>query len=157
MSAELVSAPEPVSTWDGQAAQVLDAAVVPVGAQQVSSLTGSVFSQPASAPACNPLFDHAGYWVVPGRPQAIASFLESHAPAWIPNLGYGSGGVKGSIDFYTVLDSVVGPGWNSADELTFVVAAHGTGSTGIRADAEVVPSGAECISAEVARARSTPR
>ena len=71
------------------AERMLDAAVVPPGSVQVFFLPGGAFAQPPQEPACAPLIDQTRYWIVPGDPQDIASFLRAHAPPGIPSHGAG--------------------------------------------------------------------
>ena len=123
---------------------MLDAAIIPPGAVQVPSLPGSVFAQPFQHPACTPLVDEARYWEVPGNPQDIASFLKAHTPSWIPNSGSGSGGPSSKPTFYGVFDVPRAKGWSSSAQLDFTVAALRGRTTGIRADAEVIPPRSSC-------------
>jgi len=127
------------------AERMLDAAIVPPGSVQVFSLPGSVFAQPSEEPGCTPLIDQPRYWMVPGDPQDIASFLRAHAPPGIPNNGTGqlsTGG--GQTISYDVLDTERGNSGGSPADLDFTVAALGAGMAGIRADAEVIPGDATC-------------
>jgi hypothetical protein len=127
------------------AERMLDAAVVPPGSVQVFFLPGGVFSQPSQGLACAPLIDQTRYWMVPGDPRDIASFLRAHTPPGIPysSTGWlGTGG--GQTISYDVLDRERGNSGGSPAELDFTVAALGAGMAGIRADAEVVPAGATC-------------
>jgi hypothetical protein len=127
------------------AQRMLDAAIVPPGSVQVFFLPGSVFAQPSEEPGCTPLIDQTRYWMVPGDPQDIASFLRAHAPPGIPNNGTGqlsTGG--GQTISYDVLDTERGNSGGSPADLDFTVAALGAGMAGIRADAEVIPGGATC-------------
>jgi hypothetical protein len=127
------------------AERMLDAAIVPPGSVQVFSLPGGVFAQPSQQPGCTPLIDQARYWMVPGDPQGIASFLQAHAPPGIPNKSVGwSGTGGGQTASYDVLDAERGNSGGSPAELDFTVAALGAGMAGIRADAEVVADGATC-------------
>ena len=127
------------------AARMLDAAVVPPGSVQVFFLSGGVFAQPSQQPDCTPLIDQARYWMVPGDPQDIASFLRAHTPPGIPNNGTGQLSTgSGHTISYDVLDTEQGNSGDSPADLDFTVAALGAGITGIRADAEVVPGGATC-------------
>jgi len=93
-----------------------------------------------------PLVDESAYWTTPDSPQDVVSFLEANAPAWIPNEGSGVLGGPAGIISYGVIDHAVGPGWDR-DQLVFTVAVTGDGSTGIRADAEVIPPNAMCVTA----------
>lgn len=127
------------------AERMLDAAVVPPGSVPVFFLPGGVFSQPSQGLACAPLIDQTRYWMVPGDPRDIASFLRAHTPPGIPysSTGWlGTGG--GQTISYDVLDRERGNSGGSPAELDFTVAALGAGMAGIRADAEVVPAGATC-------------
>jgi len=127
---------------------MLDAAILPSGAQEVASLPGSIFAQPSLQPGCDPLVDETLYWQVSGAPQDVASFLAAHAQSWMSSPGSGQGGnVNGGPTSYFVFDSPKGTDWNSSDMLDFTVAGLPTGETGIRADAEVVPPGSSGVSA----------
>jgi hypothetical protein len=109
-------------------------------------LTGSAFAEPPQSPRCRPIVDETSYWAVPENPQDVVGFLKSHAPRWIPNKGSGSYTDKGAVVSSFVTDYVVKSGWNTNDQLDFSVASVGQGSSGIRADAEVVPPDASCQS-----------
>jgi hypothetical protein len=127
------------------AERMLDAAIVPPGSVQVFSLPGGVFAQPSQQPACTPLIDQTRYWMVPGDPQHIASFLREHPPPGIPNNGAGWLSTAGGQTIsYDVTDAERGNNAGSPAELDFTVAALGAGMAGIRADAEVVADGATC-------------
>jgi len=127
------------------AERMLDAAVVPPGSVQVFFLPGGVFAQPSQEPACAPLIDQTRYWIVPGDPQDIASFLRAHAPPGIPNNGAGQLSTAGGQTIsYDVIDAERGNSGGSPAELDFTVAALGAGMAGIRADAGVVPADATC-------------
>ncbi len=140
------NAPTPAPDPEGQAEQMLDAAIVPSGAQQVASLPGTAFAQPGQHPACNPLVGETRYWQVSGAPQDVAAFLAAHAPSWITNSGTGQSGNNGENTSYIVFDTPAGDtGWNSSNTLVFTIAALPEG-TGIRADAEVIPPGSSCVS-----------
>jgi hypothetical protein len=137
------SAPKAASNSPAQ--EMLDAVVVPAGAQQVSTLPGGVFSQPFEQPGCSPLIDNAREWELGGEPQNVAAFLVAHPPPGIPNTSRGWAGNGGVTTSYDVADTPSGPDWTSNDQLAFTIAALGDGRTGIRADAEVVPAGAICM------------
>lgn len=127
------------------AERMLDAAIVPPGSMQVFFLPGGVFAQSSQQPGCTPLIDQARYWMVPGDPQAITSFLRGHAPPGIPNQSAGRLGTgSGQTISYDVLDTERGNSGGSPADLDFTIAALGAGITGIRADAEVVAGGATC-------------
>lgn len=127
------------------AERMLDAAVVPPGSVQVFFLPGGAFAQPSQEPACAPLIDQTRYWIVPGDPQDIASFLRAHAPPGIPGHGAGQLSMAGGQTIsYDVIDAEGGNSGGSPAELDFTVAALGAGMAGIRADAEVVPADATC-------------
>lgn len=127
------------------AERMLDAAVFPPGSMQVFFLPGDVFAQPSEQPACTPLIDQAWYWIVPGDPQDIASFLQAHPPPGIPNTGAGQLNTAGGQTIsYDVLDAERGNSGGYPAELDFTVAALGAGMAGIRADAEVIPADATC-------------
>jgi hypothetical protein len=127
------------------AERMLDAAVVPPGSVQVFFLPGGVFAQPSQEPAYAPLIDQTRYWIVPGDPQDIASFLRAHAPPGIPNNGADQLSMAGAQTIsYDVIDAERGNSGGSPAELDFTVAALGAGMAGIRADAEVVPADATC-------------
>ena len=127
------------------AERMLDAAIVPPGSVQVFFLPGDIFAQPSQEPGCTPLIDQTRYWMVPGDPQDITSFLRAHAPPGIPNNGAGWLGTGGGQTIsYDVLDTERGDSGGSPADLDFTVAALGAGITGIRADAEVVANGATC-------------
>jgi hypothetical protein len=124
---------------------MLDAAIVPPGSMQVFFLPGGVFAHPSQQPGCTPLIDQARYWMVPGDPQGIASFLRAHAPPGIPNKSAGWSGTGGGQTIpYDVLDAERGNSGGSPANLDFTVAALGAGMAGIRADAEVVADFAAC-------------
>jgi len=133
---------EPASALAGL---MLDAAILPAGAAEVAALPGHVFSEPFEEPACHPLTDEVRYWVVPGGPADVAAFLTAHAPWWLPGDGTGSlAGSGGGVISYDVTDTPRSRGRGTSAALVFTVAALSGGVTGIRADAEVVPPGAEC-------------
>jgi hypothetical protein len=139
--------------------RMLDAAVVPPGSAQVLVLPGPDFAKPSQEPACAPLIDQTRYWMVPGDPQHIASFLRAHAPPGIPNEGAGQLTATGDqTTSYDVIDATSGKSGARTAELDFTVAALGAGMAGIRADAEVVAAGATCTySGGPDWARSGPR
>jgi hypothetical protein len=110
-------------------------------------LPGFVFSVPGQEPACTPLVDKTSYWETSGSLQAVAAYLVANAPSWIQNEGSGGGGNVGEGTTYSIVfDTVRGSGWNSGDQLVFVIADLTDGSVGIRVDAEVIPPGSACIS-----------
>lgn len=137
------AAPIPGATPSDQAEQLLDAVLVPPASTEVSGLPGKIFSRPTQEPACQPLIDNTRFWEVPGHPQQVANYLYSHTSSWVPNHGGGSQ----SDGERLVNDVPQGPGWSqSKDQLDFVIAALSNGESGIRADGEVVPTYARCIS-----------
>jgi hypothetical protein len=141
------NAPTPAANSIGAAEQMLDAAVLPAGASPIVSLPDAVFSEPGQSIACTPLVDETSYWEIPVTAQAVAAFLVANAPSWIPNTLSGSAGnANGGTTSLIVGDSVRGSGWNPSDQLVFVVADLGSGSAGLRVDAEVVPPGSACLS-----------
>ena len=144
------AAPTPARTPEGRVAQVLAAAMTPGSATEVRSLPGEAFSRPFQGVACEPLVNKTRRWVVEGDPATVVSFLVSHAPAWIPNVGTGESRSAGAT-YYGVLDEVQAVGWDPSTQLVFSVGALGDGETGIRADAEVVPPGAVCVRSATAR------
>jgi hypothetical protein len=132
---------------DGPGERMLDAAMVPRGSVQTSSLPGPLFAQPSLEPACRPLTDEVRYWAVPGRPGKVAAFLRVHAPSWLPVDGTGSLiTADGKVLSYDVTDAASDQNVRAPAELDFTVAALPDGMTGIRADAELVPAGAVCTS-----------
>ena len=117
---------------------------VPPGSVQVFYLPGGAFAQPSQEPASAPLVDQTRYWIPPGDPQDIASFLRAHAPPGMPSHGAGQLSMAdGQTISYDVIDAEGGNSGGSPAELDFTVAALGAGMAGIRADAEV-PADATC-------------
>ena len=138
--------PPATSVADAHAYQLLDAAIVPSGARQTAPLPGSVFAQPWENPACSPLVDKSRFWVVAGDPQSITAYIRAHPPSWIPYTIVGQTSSGGQTTSYDLGGRPSGSGWGSNDQLDLTVASTGNDSTGIRADGEVVPSGASCES-----------
>src|SRR5215831_19506872 len=104
------------------AQRMLDAAIVPPGSTQVFFLPGAVFAQPSQQPGCTPLIDQARYWMVPGDPQGIASFLRAHTPPGIPNESAGWSGTGGGQTIsYDVLDAEWSNSGGSPANLDFTV------------------------------------
>ena len=136
--------PSPAPTASGKAGQMLDAMVVPPGSHRVGSLPGRAFAQPWEGPSCTAVVDESRFWDVAGDPSSVASYLQARPPQWIPynTMGALSRQFTGSgLEGYPT-----GPGWSSprsAYQLDVTVAADGS-ATGIRADAQVVPSNASC-------------
>jgi hypothetical protein len=145
----------PSAARGGLAGRMLDAATVPAGAARVPRLPGAAFAQPSVEPACTPLTDDVRYWVVAGSPANVAAFLAAHTARWLPNDGTGSlTSSAGSPVSYSVSDAPLDGSAASSAELNFTVAALPGGMTGIRADAEVPPADAVCVSAGGGPARS---
>ncbi len=139
--------PTPASTPQGQAGQMLQAAILPPGAQQIQQPSGSQFSGPSQEPACNPLVDEAQFYEVTEAPSDTQAFLTQNSPSWIPTQGGGYGsGPGGSSSYLDVTDLTTGEAWSDIySQLDFTIATMSNGDTGIRVDGEVVPPGAQCL------------
>jgi hypothetical protein len=141
----------PLTQAESTAAGLLDRLPTPPGSTLVLGLPGSAFSQPQYSSGCNPLVDETRFWVVPGQPLAVASFFRSHPLAGF-SIGYGTGPGAGT---YSVTDGGTIPSVQ-ADTVDITLAATAAGTTGIRADAQVVPHGASCINPGGPPSRATP-
>lgn len=127
------------------ATSLLEGLVLPQGATQTSTEPGGdggVLATPASGPPATPnvVDDHA-WWTVPGSPQSVLAYLDAHAPAGsAPDLrGSGTDPSRKPSDFWWVgfarppITGVLDIRW-----LIVEVVQLPDGSTGLRADAEVV-------------------
>jgi hypothetical protein len=129
------------------AAQLLQEVPLPPGSRAVSHLTSALLAHPASSIGCTPLVDEARLIVVHDRLQSVSTFLTRHHPTrWTVQ---GSGG---SVDRTTgdasrnVIYVPVATAAAPQPELVVTYAAEGKKRVGIRVDAEVVPTGAQCSS-----------
>ena len=137
--------PTPAASPEGKAFQLLDAVVVPPGSRQERSLPGRAFQGPWEGPRCTALVDESRLWKVAQEPDSVASYLSAHAPGWIPYNGTGQ--LSGLFTGTGLEGYPTGPGWSapgSPYQLDVTVSPAGSGFTGIRADAQVVPPGATC-------------
>ncbi len=123
------------------ARKLVDAAVLPPGSVLLSRPPAGLAVAPTGY-GCAPYADAVRYWVVPGSVASVASFLESHPAAGTRYSG--SGGVtNGPLEFLSFAPgSQSGP---RGEEVTFSFAAVGADSTGLRADAVVIPSSSACV------------
>ena len=124
---------------------MLNSIVLPPGSHRVPVLTQKGLRQPEQRPACHPLIDRSRFWTVRGTVGQVQSFLSSHpAKGTTTSAGGSFTGPTDSGAF--VVDVPVGQ--PSGDPPTIVVTfiGIGNGDVGIRADAEIVPSGARCVS-----------
>jgi hypothetical protein len=143
-----VAAPAPGSTAEVQACQMLEAIVLPVGARQVQSLGGGVFSQPSSVPACDGLTVKTVYLEVPDDPLTVATYVGTHAPSWLPYGGPPTQESDNNVLYFAFAGSPTGVGWSrtpNPDAIAITIAAYGSGISGIRVDAQVVPPSASCV------------
>lgn len=130
-----------------QANQMLEAVTVPDGSTVVKSLPGHVFAQAWQHPACTPLVDRTRTWTVPASPSTVVAYLQAHPPSWIPYGPTGEESSGGRISAYILNGIPDRPDWTSSgnpDQLQITVAALGSNTSGIRADAQAIPHGASC-------------
>lgn len=142
--------PEPAGTPEAQAQQLLDHVVVPSTANRVPSLPGDVFQAAPQGSSCTGAVDEHRLWTVAESPTAVTSFIRSQQPSWITSSGTGSDtNTKTNTTAYITLDFAhwSAPAGPQSNQVNFVVSALSNTSTGIRADAIIVPPGAQCPSA----------
>jgi len=125
------------------ATAMLASIVLPPGATEVPYLANSWLSQAAQSAACSPLIDKSRFWTVESTLNQVDAFLKLH-----PEKGRGtqtSATFSGpsSIAHYVAEGQIDG-----ADGSTLVISFVNIGNNkvGIRADAQVVPVGARCVS-----------
>jgi hypothetical protein len=126
-----------------EAAQLLTLAIVPSDSKPAAALPGRLLAGPASSEACNPLVTDTRRWLVAGTPAQLVTFLADHVPHSLTSSGTGTLTQGKIIESYSQTDTPkAGP---TSTELGFSWAAVGS-RTGLRADAVVVPRGADCMS-----------
>ncbi len=124
--------------------------IVPSDSSSVSQLYAAGLEEPAQQPACTPLIDVSKFWSVPGSFEALESFLQSHPPMGMVNIGHGTwGGATG--DGVDVIDAPPNERTNTSTLVLSMVqlAPH---QVGLRADVEIVPPHADCASGGAAAA-----
>ncbi len=127
------------------AARIADQLVVPAGAARATALPGPWLDRAASTPGCTPFVDLVREWTVRGSTgPEVSTFLQQHPVPGMTILGTGSGGtVSRPLEFWSVRE-----GTADQKELVAVAIADVSGSgVGIRMDVQVIPAGAECVSA----------
>ena len=134
----------PVAAADTAAAALLDHVVTPEGSRTVPGIPGSPFSVPAALPECYPLIDQTRYWSIPGTPGQVDQYLRSHPAPGMTSLTTGQGTTQGVFSYEIFEDPPVASPAFTSQQLTLSIAASGTGTTGLRADAQIVPVGGGC-------------
>jgi hypothetical protein len=130
---------------NAEAAAMLRSIVLPPGSQQVAPLTQAGLRKEAQRPACNPLIDKSRYWTVRGTLGQVDSFLSTHPEAGRTTSTSGSfNSPQYSGDF--VAEVPTDQSVRNQSELVATFINIENGEVGIRADAEVVPPGADCAS-----------
>jgi hypothetical protein len=101
---------------------------------------GGVLARPGSGPPTTPdVVDDSAWWLVPGGPQAVLAFIEAHPPPGSRRTGSGMGSrphqptVVSDVFDLPAITNVL-----STRELVVEVVRLPDGSTGLRADAQVV-------------------
>jgi hypothetical protein len=135
---ELISSPS--------AEGMVQSVVVPRDATFAASPPSSSLSKPAQKPLCNPLIDVVRFWSVPENYSSLEQFLERHPPHGMTFGGQGSwnGPDQVGVD---IVDFQKGSGFDGGRGGTLVLSAVqlSANSSGLRADAEIVPPHAQCI------------
>jgi hypothetical protein len=100
----------------------------------------SALASPAGRPDTPNLVDDVGWWVLPGTPAAALAYVEAHRPAGSTVTGRGSGnqGPNGTTVSSTTFGLPPVPNLLVSRELVVEVVALADGSTGLRADAQVI-------------------
>ncbi|MGH9129377.1 MAG: cell wall-binding repeat-containing protein [Acidimicrobiales bacterium] len=130
---------------------------VPLASAPAATPPTTMLDAAAEVPACSPLVDDAGYWVIPSTTaQAANGYLQSHpTPGTTVGVTGRVGFPGGVVQAYWVTDRPT-TGVGIDDSLTFSVVNLGNGSAGLRADAVVAPSGGICLSSGGGGASSAP-
>jgi hypothetical protein len=134
---------DPVATRT--ALEMLDSLTVPAEATP-ARLTGGVFDLPWSYPYCDPLVDKTRYWTVKAPIQQVVAFFQAHPIPGVSEAIPGTLTDNGIITAYGFLESPRNPSNHLQQGLTITVAPYASGTTGIRADALVVPTRSQCKS-----------
>jgi hypothetical protein len=124
---------------EAEAASLLELLQLPPGAvQSASPPPDSGLSQPAELPRTPKLIDRPSWWLVPGSRDGVLEWIKEHAPAGSQPVG------GGEIVGAGLNSRFVNFGWPPIPEVlasrTLMVEGVGLadGSTGLRADAQVV-------------------
>lgn len=129
---------------------------------------GPALSRPDIVVSTPDVVDRHVWWIVPGRPQALLSFLEAHPPRGSRDSGSGSGGVRGVTTSWSVQfrwPPIAGVLQERFLVVTLVRLPDGF--TGVRADtqdvwiiprspSERIPRSAHVLEVTVARYRAAP-
>jgi hypothetical protein len=117
------------------AAQLLTRLSLPPGSTPSAGAPAAGLADPAIGPPATPnVVDEHAWWVVPGPPAAALAYVDSHRPAGSQPAGTGSGNDVTSHEFaWFPVAGVL-----ATRELVVAVAALPDGSTGLRADSQVV-------------------
>lgn len=134
-----------VLAGNAEAAAMLHSIVLPPGSQQVAPLTQAGLRKEAQRPACNPLIDKSRYWTVRSTLGQVDSFLNTHPEEGRTTSTSGSfNGPQYGGAF--VVEVPTDQSVRNQSELVATFVSIENGEVGIRADAEVVPPGADCAS-----------
>jgi hypothetical protein len=107
---------------------------LPPGSKRSASAPTSVLSQPGLRPANLNLVDDHAWWIVPGTPRAALAYVAGHRPAGSKVSGAGDGTGYTLEEFsWPAIRGVL-----STRTLIVEVAQLADGSTGLRADSQVV-------------------
>jgi hypothetical protein len=123
------------------ARKLLDEAVLPAGARQVSADPGlgPWLSGPPGTPATALVTDVHRFWRVPGDPQTVIDWITSHRPAGLSPGGTSTGGLHGKTVYWGVtFNRPAIAGRVSQPQLSFGVTAAAGGGAAVRADAIAV-------------------
>jgi hypothetical protein len=84
------------------------------------------------------LVHDVGWWVVPGAPQAVLGYIADHGPQGSSSAGIGTGGAGGEAVWNEGLQFADVPGVLAQPTVFLEAVVLSDGSTGLRADAEVL-------------------
>lgn len=132
------------------AADLLVKAPVPPGASRVADLPGKAFDQPAMEPACRPIDVRTAFWTSDLGGPDVVDYVRSHQGLDLQVSGSGTVTDHGTTRSWSVVLNPVAEASGGQETpaqvpmVVYQVAPLGSG-TGIRIDAEVVPSGSSCV------------
>ncbi len=128
------------------AQELLEVLPLPEGAVEIGPVPA--LNRAPRKPGCAPLMDLERFWRVPGKPRAVAVWIETHAPAGAQGgasgKSHGPDGVKKWIGGFSF--TVKEPTMIQSEDLVFEAIAEGGGAA-LRADAQVVSQPARCVTA----------
>jgi hypothetical protein len=127
---------------EADAGKLLSRLVLPAGSNRSATQpVGSSphLSQPAQVPGTPKLIDRAGWWTVPGSPQAVLEAVAQHPPAG-SRVFEESSEIQRGVELSRSIELSWPPvaGVLASRALLLTAAAEPGGTTGLRADAQVV-------------------